>query len=138
MHVIICLDDDGGFAFNHRRQSSDRILMAYLKKHYGPSLYVSLKGAALFDSEEGLKVCPDFPDQVPAGCWCYIDAEDPLPEADRVDHILVCRWNRRYPSDRKLDRTWLDERMPVSEQTLRGSSHEEITLRLYKKGEAGC
>ena len=35
MYIIICLDDNNGLAFNHRRQSQDRIVAEDIRKTVG-------------------------------------------------------------------------------------------------------
>ena len=35
MYIIICLDDNNGLAFNHRRQSQDRIVAEDISKTVG-------------------------------------------------------------------------------------------------------
>ena len=35
MYIIICLDDNNGLAFNHRRQSQDRIVEEDISKTVG-------------------------------------------------------------------------------------------------------
>ena len=35
MYIIICLDDNNGLAFNHRRQSQDRIVAEDISKPVG-------------------------------------------------------------------------------------------------------
>ena len=35
MKLILCVDDKGGLAFNHRRQSRDRVLNEHILMHCG-------------------------------------------------------------------------------------------------------
>ena len=119
MHIIVCVDDKNGMAFNKRRQSRDRILCEYLVKRYG-TLTVDEYSLSLFDS--GAKI-GDFSDGV-----CFVEKEIP----SSPDKITLCKWNRVYPADMYFD-------IPLDSYTLTfcedivGSSHERITIEEYEK-----
>ena len=49
MKLILCVDDKGGLAFNHRRQSRDRVLNERILMHCGMHrLWISPYTAKLF------------------------------------------------------------------------------------------
>ena len=52
---------------------------------------------------------------------------------DRIERIILYRWNRAYPGDMffdiKLDRSW----HLASAEDFAGSSHEKITKEIYVK-----
>ena len=51
MKIIVCLDDNGGMAFNRRRQSRDRVLIEDIAKTVGNArLYIDKYSAPLFES----------------------------------------------------------------------------------------
>ena len=50
MKLILCVDDKGGLAFNHRRQSRDRVLNEHILMHCGMHrLWISPYTARLFE-----------------------------------------------------------------------------------------
>ena len=54
------------------------------------------------------------------------------PYADKIEQIILYKWNRKYPADFKLDlelRNW--ELIEVLEFV--GSSHERITREIYQR-----
>jgi len=62
--------------------------------------------------------------------YCFIEDADVLPYMDQVTQILLYRWNRRYPSDRKfppIDASW--KRISIEE--FEGNSHPVITEEVY-------
>jgi hypothetical protein len=54
------------------------------------------------------------------------------PHAARVDAVTVYRWNRHYPSDRKLDLDLSAYKLYTNTE-FAGSSHEKITKEVYVK-----
>ena len=52
MKLILCVDDKGGLAFNHRRQSRDRVLNERILMHCGmhtiAALSAMVEGQAAF------------------------------------------------------------------------------------------
>ena len=52
MKLIVCLSDDNGMMFNHRRQSRDRVLIADMIQHVqNAPLWVSPYSAPLFGED---------------------------------------------------------------------------------------
>ena len=58
MKLILCVDDKGGLAFNHRRQSRDRVLNEHILMHCGMHrLWISPYTAKLFGADTAVRLC---------------------------------------------------------------------------------
>lgn len=136
MTIFLCLDDADGLAFNHRRQSRDRVLckrIAALSK--GGVLRMNTRTSALFEGINAPNICAedDFAAHLAPGDFAFAECIDPAPLLEKADRLTVFRWNRRYPADLhfSVPETW----KKVSEAEFEGSSHPKITQEDYVKCE---
>ena len=139
MNIIAVIDDGGGLMFNRRRQSQDRTLRERILKLSGASrLWMNAYTRKQFDGAEadGISVDEDFLQKAPDGDFCFVENVPLLPVLERVERVILFRWNRAYPSDMKLD---LDLSAPpwnlVETDEFPGYSHEKITEEVYVRGE---
>ena len=51
---------------------------------------------------------------------------------DKIEKLIVFKWNREYPSDFSLDID-LSQWSLISTTDFKGNSHEKITMEVYKK-----
>lgn len=132
MRVALCVDDLGGMLFNGRRQSRDRVLIADLLREAAPArLLISPFSADLFGAD-AVTASADFLQTAGAGELCFVENVPLAPHADRIDELILYRWNRRYPRDLTLDLDPLAAGLRLVEQTaLAGYSHENITKERY-------
>ncbi|MBQ9521911.1 MAG: ribonuclease Z [Oscillospiraceae bacterium] len=140
MNIITVIDDGGGLMFNHRRQSQDRILRErILALSDGSRLWMNAYTRKQFDNTESdaISVDEDFLRKAPDGDFCFVENVPLLPVLERVERVILFRWNRAYPSDMKLD---LDLSAPpwtlVETVEFPGYSHEKITEEVYVREEA--
>ena len=134
MKLIVCLSEDKGMMFNHRRQSRDRVLIADMIAHtQNTPLWVSPYSASLFGEDcHSLHVAPLPVDASGASDYCFVE-DTPLPETlDDVDELIIYRWNRHYPSDVHFDFDTSVFRLIQSTDFV-GSSHDNITKEIWKK-----
>lgn len=135
MKLIVCLDEDGGMAFNRRRQTRDRVQKEHLFRKIGDEvLWMSPYSAKQFagEREEGLsRISEDY--LTLAGEEDYVLAErDAVNEVlEQVTELLIYRWNRSYPSDVVFPVEMLADRTLVESEEFRGSSHDCITFERY-------
>ena len=134
MRLIICVDEDDGLSFGGRRQSRDSVLRdRILELTKGNLLWMDTYSAGLFaDVENLICVSDSCLEQAGEEDWCFAEMQDLVPFASKVNTLVIYRWNRRYPSDRKLPVALLLEcpRL-VSRRDFAGSSHEKITEEVY-------
>ena len=133
--VAITVDDKMGLAFNKRRQSRDKLLIADLCNKTDGKIYVSGYSLPLFEEyadrievvENPLQDCPD------GGC-CFVEMTHLAPYEKDISRLIVYHWNRLYPSDKKLD---IDVSNCGFKMTAKyefaGNSHDKITKGIYEK-----
>lgn len=134
MILIACVDDGLGMAFNRRRQSRDRVLCArVLERAGGKPLWMSAYSAGLFSGGGGnIRVDEDFFALAADGEYCFTELAAPAPWAERVEQVILYRWNRIYPADLRFDLP-LEGFSLRSEIDFSGFSHERITEEIYTK-----
>ncbi len=136
MTVIVCVDDNGGMSFCGRRVSRDRAVTArILEKTGGRALWMSPYSAKLFDPlPENAHVSENFLADAPDGAVCFAETSPLGNAAARAERVVRYLWNRRYPSDVRLDvdvtaAPW----RRVSREEFAGHSHERITEEVYER-----
>lgn len=133
MKLIVCLDERRGMAFNHRRQSRDRMLTEDLVKTVGNArLFVMPYSASLFDGyPTDLVISEDPMKKASDGDFCFLETVSPTTDKD-ISELILYHWNRHYPSDIRflLDTATFSL---VSSADFVGFSHEKITKEVWKK-----
>ena len=131
MNIIICLDDKNGIQFNHRRQSRDQVVChRMLELAQGSNLWMNGYSAKLFPGDQ-VRVDENFLQSAGAGDYCFAEDADFLAYAEKIDKVIVYRWNKVYPSDVKIEKAFLAGRKLVQTEDFPGSSHEKITQEIY-------
>ena len=126
MKLIVCIDDKNGMLFNNRRQSRDKILIEnMLELCKGEQLYTNEYSSALFP-ENSVAVCEDF-ENIENG---FVFAENFVVDEDKIQEIIVYKWNRVYPADTYFS-IGLKNWSLVETIDFEGSSHEKITRERY-------
>lgn len=132
MKVFVCVDDDMGTMFNHRRQSRDRILCVDAVRETVGRLFCTPYTARLL-SEYTAPTVTDSPlEDAGAEDSVFVEGEALLPYLDKIDTLVLYRWNRRYPRDLLFDLP-LDQFTLTASSDMEGYSHEKITKEIYKK-----
>lgn len=132
MRLIVCLDDKNGMAFNHRRQSRDRIVTEKIEELVkGSTLHFSPNSEKLFTSGD-FEPSEDYLSRAGEDDFCFVELEDVAPYEQQIKEITVFRWNRVYPADLYFP---IDLTQWSLEQTVEfpGHSHEKITLEVYRR-----
>lgn len=136
MNVILCLDDNNGMMFNHRRQSRDKeVLKDIILISRNSRLYMNEYSYKLFKdlSIQNVLVSSEFLQQANEGEYCFVEDRNVLPFCDKIEKLIIYRWNRKYPADFYfdivLDEVW--ELTEIKEST--GTSHEKIKKEIYIK-----
>ena len=126
MTVIITLDAKNGLSLFGKRLSKDRKLNEEILDSFG-RIYASPYTAAMFAA--GDAVTSPIPESLPHDAAVFIETDE-IP--DSADTLIVYRWNRRYPSDRKYvpeEHSW----HLISSSDFLGCSHDMITKEVYGK-----
>jgi hypothetical protein len=132
MTVVLCIDNNGGMMFNHRRQSQDRLLreriISYLK---GNLLWMNSYGADQFsDFSDNIAVSESFLQETASDAYCFVEDQNLTPYLNNINRIILYKWNRSYPADFKFTISLSDWTL-LSSIEFAGSSHEKITEEIY-------
>ena len=132
MVLSVCIDDNNGLMFNNRRVSSDKAVVEDIVKLAGvQAIALCAYSAPLFR---------EFPDRIAvrddalelSDGYCFAEDGDFLRVLDNVEKLVVYKWNRRYPSDKKFPLDAFKARMTLeSTEDLTGHSHPCITREVY-------
>ncbi|MBR7133297.1 MAG: ribonuclease Z [Clostridia bacterium] len=134
MNIIVCLDDKNGMLFNNRRQSSDRLLRERIFEiTAGKRLWMNGYSAKQFeDYASGFVADEYFLQKAQKGDFCFVENSDINSFMSKIEKIIVYRWNKTYPSDRKFPAELLDdENKQPNCFEFAGHSHEKITEEIY-------
>ena len=134
MILVVCLDDRDGMTFLKRRQSQDSVLRSHvLAMSRDSKLWMNGYSARQFEElASHVTVDEEFLNLASPGEFCFVENTDVKPVAQRVEKLVIYRWNRHYPADAKFPMAEFAERMMLLEQgEFAGSSHENITWEVY-------
>ncbi len=136
MRAVVCVDDKGGMMFGTRRQSRDRVLIAdVIEMTNGEKLYIAPYSKLLFEETDAcVTVDEDMLDIAGKNDCCFVENKALLPYIDKLDELVIYRWNRHYPATLYLDIDPAEHGYKlVSTYEFAGSSHEKITKEIYRK-----
>lgn len=137
MTVIVCVDDDFGMMFGKRRQSQDKALRARILEITGEnSLYMNEYSSRQFKEEntENIKISEDFLQKSEKGSFCFVENLPLIPFENKIEKLIVYKWNRRYPSDMKFDIPLSGGKWKlIKTEDFKGNSHDKITEEVYSK-----
>jgi hypothetical protein len=132
MIVIVCLDKNNGMMFNKRRQSQDRKVRAdILQMVQKKKLWMNKYSYTQFQEEVGnFYVDDNFLELAEEGEYCFVES-NAIPE-EKVEKIVVYRWDKKYPSDFSLNISIQQWKLKNTLEFV-GYSHEKITKEEYEK-----
>lgn len=120
--------------FNHRRLSRDRrvcekILDYSNKKELWMNAYSRKLFTDLTDINS-IQVDEEFLDK--SQSICFVENQDITPYLPKIDTLVLFQWNRDYPADFFFT-VDLSQWNLISTEDFEGTSHEKITMEVYKK-----
>ena len=131
--VAVCLDDRGGMLFFGRRQSRDRVLISELIQSTEGKVYINKFSELLFEPHrEHVVICDDPMRECPDGGTVFVENLPLLPYFDDISQIILYKWNKNYPSDKRIDIKF-DAFRVVSDTAFVGSSHDKINKVILKR-----
>lgn len=136
MNIVVCIDKNNGMFFNNRRQSQDAVLRNKVNELCnGARLFMSNYSGLQFSDFPDIIATDDFLSQAQNGDFCFIE-DGVLPTVDSIENVFIFKWNRHYPADVyfELDLKHNGFKRDKKEDFV-GSSHEKITLEIYKRGQ---
>lgn len=135
LNIIVCVDDEYGMLFNSRRQSRDFVVIEKIIEILkGKVLWMSEYSFPLFEDcgYEFINIDEHFISKAAQKEYCFVENISIAPYENRIDSIILFRWNRRYPADLYFDVN-LDSWHLIETTQLSGKSHETITMEVYTK-----
>lgn len=133
MNVIVCAEENMGMLFNGRRVSRDKAVIRKIAELVGEKrLWINQFSEEMFEGVCPCSVDSDFLNKAGNDDFCFVENVPLLPYEKRIGKIILFRWNRRYPSDVKLDIS-LEELKLSAAEDFKGDSHEKITMEVYVK-----
>ena len=130
MYIIICLDDNNGLAFNHRRQSQDRIVAEDISKTVGEKkLWITDYSRKLFQAVSNLEISENPKEEAKEGEYVFQELETLDTGDKRIEQFIIYRWNRVYPADVSVE-IGTEWKLTETEE-FPGFSHEKITKEVY-------
>ena len=166
MMIIACVDENNGLMFNHRRQSRDSIVCRdILQECRGKKLYMSAYSSRLFEEAEKteeakeaereetkeaegiensgkaeraeIEITEDILKRAGNEDACFIEDTEITGFEEKIQKVILYKWNRRYPADRYLSLELSDGSWGLLQtEEFKGSSHERITEEIYEKKKA--
>lgn len=120
--------------FNHRRLSRDRrvcekILDYSNKKELWMNAYSRKLFTDLTDINS-IQVDEEFLGK--SQSICFVENQDITPYLPKIDTLVLFQWNRDYPADFFFT-VDLSQWNLISTEDFEGTSHEKITMEVYKK-----
>lgn len=132
MKLIVCLDDKNGMTFNNRRQSRDIMVIRDIEDVTNNNeLYITEYSKSLFENE-CYKIAVSVREVSNLDCYFLNETEMVSDIEDKIDSIIVYRWNRIYPSSVIFDLD-LSKYTIVDKKDFKGNSHDNITRIMYIK-----
>lgn len=132
MHLIVCVEDNGGLSFCGRRLSFDRVVTAEILRIASENkLWMNRYSSGLF-TDQNVMVDEYFLQRAGKGEYCFLE-NIPVPDSlENIESIIVFRWNRRYPATVKFPIELLADRELVETVEFTGFSHKTITMERYQ------
>ena len=112
MKIIVCVDNQNGMMFNHRRQSQDRVLRKRIleltggKKlwmnAYSQKQFLQVNGNMPKEQEQSgqlgqsgqIQADEAFLEKAGPGEYCFVEDKDVVPYESRIEEVILCHWNR--------------------------------------------
>lgn len=131
MNAIVCVDNQMGLLFNHRRVSSDCAIIENMEQVVGTApLYIEPYSQMLFQSSSRHPiVIQSLPDYSLTG-YQFIENSSLYGAENQLEQLIIYYFNRNYPSDLKLE---VDLSLFNIEEVVefKGHSHDKITRVTY-------
>lgn len=133
--LIACVDDKYGLLFNGRRVSKDETVIKKLLETIGDNkLWMSQYTSSLFQKEDckSILIDDEFLTKASENDYCFIEGAVPDEIKNKVEKLILFKWNREYPSDTKLEMDLSSYKIDQACE-FEGKSHKKITMEVYSK-----
>ena len=135
MKVILCLSDGGGMMFNKRRQSRDKALIEDIGKLCADGVvFISDFSLPLFEDGVADVIAVSNPlSAAGVGDYAFVENLQLHDFADKIEEMIIYKWNRVYPKDLTLDLYPDEIGFKLCESVdFKGQAHEKITREIWR------
>lgn len=130
MNILLCLDDNNGMLFNNRRQSRDsEVINRIYEISKGKHLLIHSFSRSLF--EGNCTIDDNLLNTATEDDFCFVENLMLSPHINSINYLYIFRWNRSYPYDMITDVDFNSFTL-INTEEFTGSSHDKITLEVYK------
>lgn len=134
MILVVCVDKDYGMGFNHRRQSSDRMVtQEILNISAGKKLWITPYSASLFPENAELIADKYYLEKAGENDVCFAESVDITPWIHKVSKLILFHWNRKYPADIRFPSEAIAQWELTEEKEFSGYTHDKITMEVYSR-----
>ncbi len=136
MNICVCTDNNMGISFNNRRQSRDKaVAQRLISLGQYDKIYIQQYSLTLFEDlgsdkitvTDTFNLCGDRE-------ICFVELEAARELAESADTLILYKWNRNYPSDKKLPFLPSEKGFRLlSTFEFAGNSHDKITEEIWTK-----
>ena len=84
--------------------------------------------------EMDLCIEEDFLGRAEQGDYCFVEDRGILEAVEKIEELIIFRWNRRYPSDLHLDFLPREKGFVCTGmEEFPGHSHDKITMEVWRR-----
>lgn len=119
-----------GMMFNNRRQSQDKVLREYIiNESQSSKLWMNQYSMNQFEeqSTDNIYVDEFFLDKAEENDYCLVENLSLKGYEQKINKIILFKWNRVYPADKYFDIQLSDEWILKNVVEVEGNSHQKIT-----------
>lgn len=131
MKIILCVDDNMGMLFNKRRQSRDTEVIRDIFKT-AEKVWIHSFSEKMFLTEgyeKQIITDDDFLKKATDEDFCFVENQELMMYSDSIEEIILYCWNRKYPSDFKMDLDLSKWKLQELVEFV-GKSHGKITKKI--------
>lgn len=136
MKVVVCIAENGGILFGGRRVSRDKILIEdFLRLASSGVIFISDFSLKLFEESPASLIVSTNPlEAADDGDFAFVEDKSISEFKDKIEEIIIYKWNRDYPADFFLDIDPKSEKMTLKEvYEFEGKSHKKITRERWER-----
>lgn len=135
MNVIVCIDEVGGMMFHGKRVSRDiEVLKNMIDMIGNDQLHMNEYSMKLFHDNEMYQNIQSF--QLMDDGYYFIEDERVNNYLSSAKKLIIYCWNRKYPSDVKLDMEVVNKSFQlIRQEDIVGKSHDLITKSVFVNKE---
>lgn len=134
MVIVACIDKLGNITADANRQINDILFIKRLWETTNEALlFINDCSRKKFFYYPMMYIDDNFLDQAEAEDYCFVENTDITPYVDRIDKIILYKWNKTFSSELKFDVSILKDYKIVSKESFLGSFHLRITEVIYEK-----